>query len=73
MKRTFISDKRSPKPTQTLIVPIPMAWMELPPDPLIVKGGMGFKVLKLPHLGEMWQFAPESRIKGIEPARERDG
>jgi hypothetical protein len=73
MKRTLVSDKWSPKATWTLIVPIPMAWMELLPKPLTVKGGMGFRVLKLPCLGEMWQLAPELRIKGIVAMREMGG
>jgi hypothetical protein len=47
--------------------------MELPPKPLTVKEGMGFRVLKLLYLGEMWQLALELRIKGIVTIQEMDG
>jgi len=63
----FVRDKQSPKATETSIVPIPMAWMELLLNPLTVKGGIGLSDLKLPHSGEIWQLAPKFRMKGIEP------
>jgi hypothetical protein len=65
MKRILVSDKQSPEATWTSIVPISTAWMELLLKSLTVKGGMGFRVLKSLCLGEMWQLAPELRIKGI--------
>jgi hypothetical protein len=51
----------------TSIVPIPMAWIELPPKPLTVKGEIGLSDLKSPCFRDMWQFVPELRIKGIVP------
>jgi hypothetical protein len=49
------------------MVPMPTAWIELPPNPFTVKGGIALSDLKLPHSGEMWQFAPESRMNGMDP------
>ncbi len=63
----FISNKRRPIATETSIVPIPMAWMELPPNPLTIKGRMGLSDLKSLCSGDMWQFVPESRMKGMVP------
>ena len=31
---------------------------------------MGLSILKSLRLGEMWQFMPESRMKGMDPMQE---
>jgi hypothetical protein len=73
MNRMLFRDRRSPEAMQTSIVPIPTAWIELPPNPLTVRGGIALRVLKSPRSDEMWQFVPESRMKGIVPMREIGG
>src|SRR5216683_6123602 len=64
MNKMLESEILIPEATQISMVPMPTTWAELPPNPLTLMGGMGQSNLKLEHLGETWQFALESRIKG---------
>ena len=64
-KRTWSRVKCRPFATMSGIEPMPTAWMEDPPTPLIVRGGIGRSDQKSDSQFVMWTDAPLSRKKGV--------
>jgi hypothetical protein len=69
----FVRESCSLEATLTSMVPIPTAWIKLLLNPFTINGGIALSHLKSPHLGEMWQFTPESRMNRMDPTLEMGG
>ncbi len=64
MNKMFERETFTPEAIQISMEPMPTALVELPPNPFMLMGGMGWSNLKSKCSGETWQFTPELRIKG---------
>ena len=64
MKSVWLRVICLPVLVHSLIVPIPVAYMQDPPNPVMGCGMIGFSLMKSPHSDDMWQDTPELSMDG---------